>query len=695
VVNNSIKFNKANKLINEKSPYLLDHAHNPVNWYPWSEEAFDCAKRDNKPVFLSIGYSTCHWCHVMAHESFEDEEVAKYINENLIPIKVDREEQPDVDSVYMKTCQLLNNHGGWPLTAILTPDKKPFYVTTYLPKNRRGNRIGLIDLIKKVSLNWQENQQELIDNAEEITNMLKQYENNSSSAKVTNQQTLTDDSSINTLLEDTYKAIQSKFDSNNGGFGGAPKFPLPLQLVFLVQYWKKYDFQPALEMVNKTLHAMRKGGIFDQIGFGFHQYSTDKHWKVPHFEKMLYNQALLLYVYSNSYQATQNNYYKKTSTNIITYLKRKLLAPEGGFYSAEDADTNQKEGDFYTWTKEEVYDLLSKEDADYITNIFNIKDKGNYNDEATDQKTGNNILFFSKNSEHIVNSEGYQKIIKKMLDKRKQRTSPAKDDKIITAWNGLIIVALAKSGWVFENQNYIDMAKNSVEFIVDKLSDDDNLLYHQYVKGETKFKANLDDYAFLTWGLIELYEATFEEKYISLAKEFTDKILNDFWDEKNGGFFYKNKKEKTLLIKEKKIYDGSLPSSNSVSLLNLVRLSHLTEDMGYQQRAEEMTDLFMNRVKENPFSYPLFIIGIINLREDFSKIVIASEKKDKKTNYMFNELRKHYWPNNIIKFVRVYPNKTENKYKTLNGRPTVYICKNFSCQPPLTEISDVIKNMES
>ncbi|MFW9897624.1 MAG: thioredoxin domain-containing protein, partial [Candidatus Thorarchaeota archaeon] len=448
-----------NKLKSEKSPYLLQHAKNPVNWYPWGEEAFNKAKYEDKPIFLSIGYSTCHWCHVFAHESFEDQEVAKLMNEVFVSIKVDREERPDIDKIYMTVCQMMTGSGGWPLTIIMTPDRKPFFAGTYFPKETRFGRIGLIDLIKRIKELWKNQKSELIDSANQITFRLQNIDQESPGDLFTE-----------ITLKNAFRQLSIQFDYVNGGFGTRPKFPTPHNLIFLLRYWKRTGEEKALEMVEKTLLEMRKGGIFDHIGFGFHRYSTDSTWLVPHFEKMLYDQALIALVYIEAYQATKNDLYKHTTKEIFNYVLRDMISEEGGFYSAEDADSEGEEGKFYVWTKNELEQILESNEFDLAINTFNVKESGNYREEATQKKTRKNILYLK----NLPNKEKFaliEKIRLKLFKEREKRIHPHKDDKILTDWNGLLIAALAKGAQVLNDDHYLQIAKKSVNFILSKLRD--------------------------------------------------------------------------------------------------------------------------------------------------------------------------------------------------------------------------------
>jgi uncharacterized protein YyaL (SSP411 family) len=454
---------KSNRLINEKSPYLLQHAHNPVDWHAWGEEAFEKAKSQDKPIFLSIGYSTCHWCHVMEKESFEDERVAKLLNENFICIKVDREERPDIDNLYMTVCQMLTGSGGWPLSIIMTPDKKPFFAATYIPKESRFGMAGLLDLIPKIAKVWSKQRGEILNSAEQVEATLKWFPQVSKGEEL--------DVSI---LDSAYGDLLNSFDENYGGFGSAPKFPSPHNLIFLLRYWKRTGHQKSLNMVEETLKKMRYGGIWDHVGFGFHRYSTDRYWLVPHFEKMLYDQAMLALVYTETFYATGKSEYKDTAEKILQYVLRDMTSKEGGFFSAEDADSEGEEGKFYLWTQKELEEVIGEE-AELIKNVFNVSQTGNFLDEIKGKKTKKNIIHQKKSYPDLAKDMGLpleefmeriDNVREKLFEYREKKVHPHKDDKILTDWNGLMIAALARAGFVFDNADYIEAAKKAADFIL-------------------------------------------------------------------------------------------------------------------------------------------------------------------------------------------------------------------------------------
>jgi len=661
-----------NRLINEKSPYLQQHANNPVDWYPWSEEAFEKAKKENKPIFLSIGYSTCHWCHVMEKESFEDLEIAKMMNETFINIKVDREERPDIDQFYMNVCMLLTGRGGWPLTIIMTPDKKPFFAGTYFPKESRHGIIGMKELIPQVKKIWEENKKALEERAEKIIKAIEKNLTSSYSEKKLDE----------SILKLSYKQFENSFDHQYGGFNSPPKFPSPHNILFLLRFYKVFKEKNALKMAEKTLIEMRRGGIYDHVGFGFHRYSTDRKWLLPHFEKMLYDQAMLIMAYTEIYQATENPIFKETVKEIINYLFRDMLSPEGAFYSAEDADSEGEEGKFYTWTYDELKEIL-KDDFEIFSKISNIKKEGNYLDEATKQPSHKNIIYISKEWETLEKETGIKKdklkniwkiSLKKLFKEREKKVHPLKDTKILTDWNGLVIKALSQAGIALHNEEFIKKAEKTANFIIDKLYKN-GTLYHRYKDGEIAFEGNLDDYAFLSWGLFELYQATFEEKYLNLSKEIINKMIEKFYDKENGGFFFTDENNKDVIVRAKEIYDGAYPSGNSVAYNMLVNIYKLTSDKKYIEYIKEIEKAFSNQIKIAPNGHSMFLAGFMNLLHGY-EIIIEGEKQD--------TLKvRHFLENEYI------PNKIFGRRKGSNLK--IYICKDFTCKSPVDNKEDALK----
>ena len=599
----------SNRLIHEKSPYLLQHAHNPVDWYPWGDEAFARAERENKPVFLSVGYAACHWCHVMEKESFEDEETAGYLNETFVCIKVDREERPDIDAVYMAACQMLNKSGGWPLTVFMTPDKKPFFAATYLPKCSGFGRIGLTELCQRVRELWQNQKQIVLDSAVTVAGHLAKAFVFSAGKDELNE----------SLLDRAYTQIAESFDTVFAGFKPAPKFPTPHRLMFLLRYHLRTGNSAALDMVQKTLTAMRLGGLWDHIGFGFHRYSTDKEWLVPHFEKMLYDQALLIQVYLESFQVTKDRFYAETAQEMFTYILRDMTSQDGAFFAAEDADSQGEEGKFYVWTLEEFRHVLGKDEAEFWEKIFNMRAEGNYSEEASGRKTGANILNLNMPlfqwAEKLCMKAGeieerWENAGKMLFEARERRVHPLKDDKILLDWNGLMIAALAMGARILDRPEYAQAAQKAVRFISAKMRDSEGKLLHRFRDGEAGIPANANDYAFFIMGLLELYRTLFDPDVLSQAIFLQEQMLNEYWDEDNGGFFLTSKESKDLPVRPKEIYDGALPSANAVSLLNMLHIAKLTGDKRWENRASEIVRAYSGTVEKYPSAYTHFLLGI-------------------------------------------------------------------------------------
>lgn len=676
---------KPNRLVNEKSPYLLQHAYNPVDWYPWSREALDKAKTESKLVFLSIGYASCHWCHVMENECFNDPQVAKLLNEAFVCIKVDREERPDLDAQYMAVCQAMGRNCGWPLNILMTPRLNPFYAASYIPKNSSAGLIGMLDLVPQVVQMWKGQRAQLEIVGADIRSRIETME------KRTPQQELGKE-----VLQDAYDRLTLDFDDQNGGFGTAlaPKFPRPHSLIFLLRYWKRTENENALAMVEKTLRQMRLGGIFDQIGFGFHRYSTDPVWLVPHFEKMLYDQALLTLAYIEAYQATGAGKFKLTAKETIDYCIRDLASPEGGFYSAQDADTEGEEGKFYLWTMQEIVEALPPSDADLTVHLFDLRAGGNFPGSA-----GKNILHLPTPLEEIATYKGLtlnELIIRlgviqnALFEIRKKRATPTIDDKVLTDWNGLIIAALAKAGTVFGEPKYLETAMKTADFILNQMLKD-GVLYHRYAKGETAVEGFLDDYAFFVYGLIELYEATFEDKYLQAAADLTKTMIIKFWDDKNGGFYQTQNSEATL-PRIKQLYDGAAPSGNSVALHNLLWLSRLTNHPTYDTMATQMTKTFAEEIEGAPEAFTFFLSTFDFLIGPSYSVTVVGDLKQKDTAEMLNAIRKHYLPSTVVQLK--YPSKAGLGYEQIEGKATAYVCRDKTCLPPTNNLLSMLEQLE-
>lgn len=656
-----------NRLIHEKSPYLLQHAYNPVDWYPWGEEAFKEAERLDKPVFLSIGYSTCHWCHVMEHESFMDQEVADLMNESFVNIKVDREERPDIDGVYMTVSQMLTGGGGWPLTIIMTPDKKPFYSATYLPKESRFNVVGMLDMIPQIMNYWKNQRERLISISDNITASLN-----------TESQPGDEDVPLN-ILDTGFMLLDDRFDETYGGFGDAPKFPSPHNMLFLLRYWKRTGNKKALEMVENTLQHMAKGGIFDHLGYGFHRYSTDREWLVPHFEKMLYDQAMLLMAYTEAYQATGKEEYKETAEQVITYVLRDLTSTEGGFYSAEDADSEGEEGKFYLWEVDELQRILGDEGVNTLT-YWGVRPEGNYLDEATREKTGLNILHVT--GANPPNQIEHHKNL--LFEEREKRVRPLLDDKILTDWNGLMIAALSKAGRAFNAKEYIEEAVRSTEFILGNMWDGERLL-HMY-REEANIDGFLNDYAFFVWGLIELYHATHIKRYLDDATRI-NKVMMELFSDQKGGFYFTSETGEKLLTRKKDLYDGAIPSGNSVAFNNLLRLARLSGETSLEENGSRMTRFFSSSLLGAPHAYTMFLSGLDFAFGPSHEIVISGDEAE---DYI-KEINERYIPNAVI---HKYSEELEETAPYVSGMSPktatlVYVCTGFQCSLPTGEMDKI------
>ncbi len=686
-----------NRLVHEKSPYLLQHANNPVDWYAWGKEAFEKAKKENKPIFLSIGYSTCHWCHVMAHESFENPEVARLLNEVFICIKVDREERQDIDNVYMRVCQMMTGSGGWPLTILMTPDKKPFFAGTYIPSESHHGRLGMLDLIPRIKEVWNAQNEDILMSADQITARLNMFSSGS-----------TGDELDKSTLMSAYEQLSGRYSGQYGGFGNAPKFPSPQNLLFLLRYWQSTEEEKALRMVVKTLQSMQNGGIYDHIGFGFHRYSTDSHWLVPHFEKMLYDQAMLAMAYIEAYQATGNKEFGETAKEVFTYVLRDMTDPKGGFYSAEDADSEGVEGKFYVWTEDEIRQILKGEEADLIISVYDIDKTGNFKDESTGKNTGSNILHLERTLTEVAFKnkmsfddlkERVETARKKLFEVRNKRIHPHKDDKILTDWNGLMVAAFAKGAQVFDEQKYAEAAKRAVDFMFTNMRREDGRILHRYRDGHTAILANVDDYAFLIWGLLELYETIFDVHYLEAALELNNEMIKYFWDEQGGGFYFTADDAEELIVRQKEIYDGAIPSGNSVAVLNLFRLARITADSEYEDKAKKIMSAFSKEVKSAPSGYTQMMIGLGFGIGPSYEIVIVGKQQSEDTQEMLASLRKHFIP---YKVVLIKPDDQETSdlaglakyteyHSSIDGKATAYVCRDFACKMPVTDTNEMLK----
>ena len=673
-----------NHLANEKSPYLQLHAHNPVDWYPWGEEAFHKAKEENKPIFLSIGYTTCHWCHVMEQESFSDPMIGEMMNATFVSIKVDREERPDIDSVYMSVSQMITGGGGWPLTIFMTPEKKPFFVSTYIPKEDRFGRQGLLTLIPEVAKAWRERAGDIWVSAEKITATLKQNSGGAAGGQLTKE-----------ALTEGFRQLASRFDPVRGGFLPAPKFPSPHQLLFLLRYWKRTGDAKALAMVEKTLESMRRGGIFDQVGYGFHRYSTDPQWLVPHFEKMLYDQAMLAMAYTEAYQATRKPDYRKTAEQVFEYVLRDMRGPTGGFYSAEDADSEGKEGKFYVWTEAEIR-AVTGPDADLVIETYGIRKGGNFTSIEGDVHA--NVLHLAVPPATADARRRLEAARKKLFAAREQRVHPPKDDKILTDWNGLMIAALAEAAQVFDRPDYDSAARRAADFLLTRMRANDGRLLHRFRSGDGAIAGKLDDYAFLTWGLLNLYESSFDIRYLEAAIDLQRIALRHFAD-LNGGFFLTADDAEQLLTRPKESYDGAIPSGNSAELLDLVRIGRITGDPSYESAADKLLRAFSGDVSAAPSGHTALMSGLDFALGPSFEIVLAGKRDAPDLQSMRSALDRQFVPNKVVLYRPAgesEPAVTKIAAFTkpqvaIGDKATAYVCTNYVCKLPTTEPAKMVK----
>lgn len=687
-----------NKLINEKSPYLLQHAHNPVDWHPWSEQTFARAKAENKPVFLSIGYATCHWCHVMEKESFEDEEAAGYLNDTFICIKVDREERPDIDAVYMAACQMLTGSGGWPLNLFITPDKRPFFAATYLPKNNRFGRAGLIELCRQVKNLWETDPRKVDESADGIAASL--FKAFSFSAA---------DEPDEAVMDQAFDQSRRSYDARLGGFEPAPKFPTPHRLLFLLRYYHHGDHPHALEMVEKTLTAMRLGGIWDHVGFGFHRYATDAHWLLPHFEKMLYDQALIAMAYLETYQITKNSFYARTAEEIFTYVLRDMTSKQGGFYSAEDADSEGEEGKFYVWETTQFEQVVDNGDTRMWERILRLSPEGNFKDEASGRKNGANILHLTAPLEtwagnyNIAPEElkrKWEEIRTRLFQAREQRIHPLKDDKILTDWNGLMIAALAMGARVLQRPDYAEAACKAATFILSRMRDESGRLFHRFREDQLAIEAQAADYAFLIYGLISLYQTTFDLAYAEEALALQKQLIAKFWDPDHGGFFSTSTEDHELPVRPKELYDGAIPSANSVSLFNLLCLARLTGDPQWEETALALVKAFSGTLQAQPAAFTFFLIGLDFALRPGEDIVIAGEPTGTDTQQLLSALNLSFAPNKIA-LVKSDQNAERlsrfagftDGLQVVQGQTTAHMCKDGACKDSTSDMQAVLAHI--
>jgi hypothetical protein len=709
-----------NRLSREKSPYLLQHAHNPVDWYPWGEEAFAKARQENKPIFLSVGYSTCHWCHVMAHESFESAEVAAIMNREFVNIKVDREERPDVDRVYMTFVQATTGGGGWPMSVWLTPDLKPFVGGTYFPPEERYGQPGFKKVLERIATAWKENHDQIVEQGGKIVDALRE-----------SQSAARSEGKIETsVLDAAYKQIDRSYDPKEGGFGNAPKFPRPVTLNFLTRFYgrdpKSDDGKHALEMALFTLRKMAAGGMHDHIGGGFHRYSVDRYWHVPHFEKMLYDQAQLAIAYLDAFQITRDKQYEAVARDILDYVARDMTSKEGGFFSAEDADSLEgaapsapgasakggdsappsktKEGAFYIWTRKEIDDALG-DAAEIFDFHYGVQAHGNAPEgsDPHDEFRGKNILIerhtiaetaqrFKKNEPEIA--ELLAKSRPKLFAVRAKRPRPHLDDKIIAAWNGLMISAYARAAQVLDDPRYLEIAMRATKFLRANLYEEKSkLLYRNYREGRSNIEGFADDYAFVIQGLLDLYEASFDVEWLKFATQLQDTQDRLFIDEKNGGYFSNSGKDESVFLRMKDDNDGAEPAASSIAALNLLRLSQILNQERMVKRGKKTIDAFATILLHFPSSMPQMLVALDYSLSKPRQIVIAGNKDAPETKALLKEVHRHFLPKTILLLAdgiegQKYlgeKNEAIRAMSLVDGKPAAYVCENFTCKAPVTD----------
>ena len=675
----------SNRLASETSPYLLQHAHNPVDWYPWGDEALERARREDKPIFLSIGYSACHWCHVMEHESFESEEVARIMNSRFVSIKVDREERPDLDAIYMNFVQATTGSGGWPMSVFMTPEGTPFYGGTYFPPEDHYGRPGFKRLLESIAHYYSNRREDLLKNSSETVQTLKRMGELRESTVPLNED----------LLQNAHYDLRRRFDPADAGFGQAPKFPPSMSLMFLLRYHLRHPDSPALHMAELTLRKMAEGGIYDQLGGGFHRYSVDSHWLVPHFEKMLYDNALLARVYLEAYQLTQKAIYLRIVKQTLDYILREMVDPEGGFYSAQDADSEGTEGKFFVWDLDEIEQILGKEEAALFARYYGITASGNFeghNILHVDAEVGKLATEFGGSEEEVLGI--LERCRQKLLSEREKRIRPETDTKVLTAWNGLMLVAFSEAYNVLRDPAYRHAAEKNANFLLTRLRKNGRML-RTYRQGQSRLNGYLEDYAHFIEGLIALYQATFEKKWLDEAIALTETMIAEFWDPQDKTFFFTGHSHEKLLIRHKEYSDSATPSGNSVATLVLLKLVHLTGDLKYRRYGEEILQRMSQSLLQAP---PVFGYQFCALYWYLAKVrefALIATRKD--LEEFQSSLHTHFIPNKVV--AGQWPG-ADSDLPLLRGRdsidekPTVYICENFTCKQPITDKKELLKQLE-
>ncbi|MDQ3021161.1 MAG: thioredoxin domain-containing protein [Bacteroidota bacterium] len=700
--------NNTNKLINEKSPYLLQHAYNPVDWHPWNEETFELAKKENKPIFLSVGYSTCYWCHVMEREVFENDEIAKLMNEYFVNVKLDREERPDVDRVYMSALQAMTGAGGWPMSMFLTPELKPFYGATYIPPKAKYGRAGFEDVITQIHDIWIKKEKEVIQSSEKITENLQK----SIESKVKDNE---DNKLVKSILENAFNTIKKIYDDEYGGFGSGNKFPRPVVFNFLLDYYYHTKEFASLDMVSFSLNKMYEGGMYDHLAGGFHRYSVDNIWRVPHFEKMLYDQAQLITTYVNTYLVTKNKFYLFVAEDTAHYVLENLQSKDGAFYSAEDAESaldeskpkEKAEGAYNLWQKDEIEKILVKEDAEIFNFYFGVEHHGNTLNDPHEVFGTKNVLFvandvFDTAKKFDKTPEEIAKIIddsrSKLLQIRNKRPKPHLDDKILTPWNGLMISALANIYKVTDNKDYLNAAKDAIDFIRKNLFvKGKKILLHRYRDGEARFDGTLEDYAYLILGLIDLYEATFEIEHLQFALELNEISIEMFYDKENGAFFDVGNEINDVILKTKDIYDGAEPSGNSIQIMNLLRLGYMTDNKRYIEKAEASLKLFSNDLKRLPFSSPQLLCALSFYLYSPKEIIFSGIKDEEKFIDLKKSVDEIFIPNKVLLYASkelMNISKFISNIVSDESKLSVYVCENYQCNLPVNDLEELKKLLQ-
>ena len=702
-----------NRLALEASPYLLQHAENPVDWYPWGEEAFEAARREDKPIFLSVGYSTCHWCHVMERESFENERIAALLNAAFICVKVDREERPDVDDVYMTACNMLTGAGGWPLTVLLDHDKRPFFAATYLPPSSRMGRVGLDELVPRVDEMWRAQRDKIMEAAESVTDHLLRLDRLPPPQSAESDAALLNASSLAAALLDAAQAdLAGRFDAVHGGFGPAPKFPAPHNLLFLLRRWRRTGDPEPLRMVESTLRAMRAGGVFDHVGLGFHRYSTDARWLVPHFEKMLYDQALLAMTYLEAYQATRRDEYAAAARDIFSYVLRDLSGPRGVFLTAEDADSEGVEGRFYVWTAEEIRALLSPEDAALYLDVYGFEENGNYEEEAAGGRNGTNIPHLAEPLETTAARLGMEPdalrrrletIRGALFQARGKRVRPHLDDKILTDLNGLMIAALAYGSRVLGAGEYLEAAVRALSFVLRNLRGEDGRLRHAYrpAGGGPMPPGTLDDHAFLLWGLLEVYRTGYDPSRLKQALDLSREMLAHFRDDRSGALFFTAHDAERLPVRRLDAYDAAVPSGNSVAAHCLLRLARMIHAPDLESTAHDILRAFSAKMKQLPAGFTHLLSALDQAVGSGATVVVNGFRTDGATRAFLHALDGRYLPETEVMLRPLddpEPLDDLTEYTRgqglLDGRSAAYVCRDFACARPVNTPEEMLELLE-